>query len=147
MRDNEKRPDYKALRKTLEYIQSNLVDRVDRLEKIRREDLVRAYRFSDEEMYETACAAFRSGFVDGIIEFIFMMESELRQEIQELYDKTTCLYECPECGEMGLERQEFRTANDNLYCGSVTCPKCGYHKEFEWHKYCVNIGRFKEEKE
>lgn len=147
MGDDKRRPDYEALRKTLEYIQSNLVDRVDKLEEIRREDLVREYRFSDKEMYETACAAFKSGFVDGIIQFIFMMESELGQEIPELYNDTVCLHMCPECREMGLERREFRTANDNLYFGSVTCPKCGYHKEFEWHKYCVNTGRVKEEKE
>ena len=147
MSDDKRRPDYEALRKTLEYIHSNLVDRVDKMEEVRREDLVKEYRFSDEEEYMTACLAFRSGFTDGIIQFILMMESELSQEIIDLYNDTVCLHMCPECREMKLESQDFRDIYNNLCFGSVTCPKCGYHKEFEWHKYCVNTGRVKEEKE
>lgn len=83
MRDDEKRPDYEALRKTLEYIKSDLVDRIDKLEEKRLEDITRGYPVIDEKERDLVCVAFRCGFTDGIIEFIHMMESELRQEVKE----------------------------------------------------------------
>ena len=81
--EEELKPDYEALRKTLEYIKRDLANRIDKLEEKRLEDIVGGCPVIDEKERDLVCVAFRCGFTDGIIEFIHMMESELRQEGEE----------------------------------------------------------------
>lgn len=101
-----KRPDYEALRKTLEFFQEALADKIDDIESSRRSTmLVRPYELflplsvlgMKEDEKEALIMGFNRGFMDGVCEIISRLESWLRKEAEDYFENPTFLV-CPECG-------------------------------------------------